>query len=501
MTDPSSSDQPVPTVRALRERTVRQLRALRFVGPATAATLAKASVTATDIRGRSVSYLDLIELGVDPGVAARIRREYSLAWSNETTSGARLRRRAGHIRNLRDDERSWIDESWRKSSSNPADSAPATPDGSGSLTDAELAWRERSRTDSDLRSTNRADANSAMSGTNPTRSAPADTTTRIDPGDHTVPELEEALEYLEHPDVLARVLQAERAGNDRVTAIDAIERRIRSVGKDPDNISRRVGEKTSSAPEKTSHRWSDEGPFTVPGSDAAPALSTVVARFHERLANSLDHIRCRVADLELSDRFDDIRSQGAKFELSDQLDRVRGRAADIDPPDNLDQIRGRVVDLELSNHFDEVRGRVADVDLIDRHLEAPRRVKREVRAVEAEEWRLLTVALLVGLTSFSILAVLVTVLRPDVGLPIGALPLFLITAVGGSISVPLRWWETKGGYVAALLTGLLGLLSVGVIAAGAFGTTGISSITLALYVVVASAVVATTDLWRRAEPS
>ncbi|MFB6071453.1 MAG: helix-hairpin-helix domain-containing protein [Halobacterium sp.] len=106
---------------------------LRFVGPATADVLAAANVDAAAIESKSVSHAQLVDLGVNPGVAARIRREHSLQWSFE--GGEDLDRRAEQVRGLQDDEREWVAASY-------GDEASA--DGSGDATAEEAAWQAES---------------------------------------------------------------------------------------------------------------------------------------------------------------------------------------------------------------------------------------------------------------------------------------------------------------------------------------------------------------------
>jgi hypothetical protein len=86
------------------------LRELRHVGPATADVLAAADVTREDVTGKRVSHAQLVEYDVNPGVAARIRREHSLQWSFE--GGEDLDRRAEQVRGLQDDERQWVAASY-----------------------------------------------------------------------------------------------------------------------------------------------------------------------------------------------------------------------------------------------------------------------------------------------------------------------------------------------------------------------------------------------------
>lgn len=114
--------------------------AIRFVGPATAEILDGADFDAHGITDKTVSYEMLIDAGVNPGVAARIRREHSLSWSFGG-SGNDLDRRSTQIRGLKDDERAWI----AASSGDWEEPETASTDGSGTPEDAERAWQERSR--------------------------------------------------------------------------------------------------------------------------------------------------------------------------------------------------------------------------------------------------------------------------------------------------------------------------------------------------------------------
>ncbi|WP_435065460.1 DUF7409 domain-containing protein [Halobaculum sp. EA56] len=121
------------------------------MGDATAAVLADAPFGAAEIRDRRVSYRMLTDAGVNPGVAARIRREHSLAWSFES-EGEDLRRRSSQVRGLGDEERAWVAASsgdWQAADADPDDDADTGPleatdhgDGSGGQSDddAEAAW-------------------------------------------------------------------------------------------------------------------------------------------------------------------------------------------------------------------------------------------------------------------------------------------------------------------------------------------------------------------------
>lgn len=117
-----------------RDRVLRPTD-LRHVGPATAAAIEDAPFEAADVRDRAVSFADLLAAGVNPGVAARLRREYSLVWTFEWVAGAFLLQRAEQVGGLDPGQREWI-------AASPSDDG--RPGGSGGdAFDAERAWRER----------------------------------------------------------------------------------------------------------------------------------------------------------------------------------------------------------------------------------------------------------------------------------------------------------------------------------------------------------------------
>lgn len=133
-----------------------ELTDLLYVGPATAPILEGAGIDATDLIERRVSHAQLVEAGVNPGVAAKIRREHSLSWS--LSGGEDLDRRAEQVRGLKDGEREWVAASasdWEGTEKpDSADTAteeaewsrrpwPTEPDPDADF-DAEAEWRERS---------------------------------------------------------------------------------------------------------------------------------------------------------------------------------------------------------------------------------------------------------------------------------------------------------------------------------------------------------------------
>lgn len=87
---------------------------LPLVGPATAAAIQAADFDADDIAERRVSYVMLREAGINPGVAARMRRRYSLVWAFRWRFGGEdLPDRAAQVRGFEAPERSWVDKSAR----------------------------------------------------------------------------------------------------------------------------------------------------------------------------------------------------------------------------------------------------------------------------------------------------------------------------------------------------------------------------------------------------
>ena len=103
---------------------------LRFVGPATATVFEAAPFSAGDVAARRVSFRDLVDAGIDPEVADRLRGAYSLVWSFEwRVGGDDLPWRADLIRGLGDEERTWIAESASGNGDGtvvPTDDRPST---------------------------------------------------------------------------------------------------------------------------------------------------------------------------------------------------------------------------------------------------------------------------------------------------------------------------------------------------------------------------------------
>lgn len=123
---------------------------LKWIGPATAAAFADADLTAADVRAKRVSYRLLVDAGVNPGVAAKIRREHSLSWSFEAGDG--LDQRSSQVRGLGTDEAAWVAASsgdW-ESTSDEADGGEGEDGGDDATADDagdEAAWVAASTTD------------------------------------------------------------------------------------------------------------------------------------------------------------------------------------------------------------------------------------------------------------------------------------------------------------------------------------------------------------------
>lgn len=115
---------------------------IKYVGPATAAVLEDVGVEPEHIADRLVSHAQLVSFGVNPGVAARIRREHSLSWSFD--GGEDLDRRAEQVRGLQDGERAWVAASSENWEDQEPPASGTTTDGSGETEDAEAAWRNES---------------------------------------------------------------------------------------------------------------------------------------------------------------------------------------------------------------------------------------------------------------------------------------------------------------------------------------------------------------------
>jgi len=139
-----STDPPGEPNESTAEESPEALTDVKFVGPATAGALAEAGIDPGDLLAKRVSYNQLVDCGVNPGVAARIRREHSLSWSFESSSED-LDRRSAQVRGLDDEERAWVAASagdWETDAESWTSDAAA--DGSGDPEDAEAAWRSRS---------------------------------------------------------------------------------------------------------------------------------------------------------------------------------------------------------------------------------------------------------------------------------------------------------------------------------------------------------------------
>lgn len=113
------------------DRVVTEPTDLKFVGPSTAAVVDAAEFSAQDVADKRISFRMLVDAGVNPGVAAKIRRCHSLSWSFE--SGDDLSRRSEQIRGLQDEERAWVASSYDDSDDDedaPAGDDSASPGGS-----------------------------------------------------------------------------------------------------------------------------------------------------------------------------------------------------------------------------------------------------------------------------------------------------------------------------------------------------------------------------------
>ncbi len=89
------------------EAAERSLIDLLDVERATTKRLREAEITARDFIEKRVSYYDLVDGGIEPDPADRLRREFSLPWSLAIGDGD-LTARSAQIRGLSEDERAWV---------------------------------------------------------------------------------------------------------------------------------------------------------------------------------------------------------------------------------------------------------------------------------------------------------------------------------------------------------------------------------------------------------
>lgn len=135
----------------MSENTDSDLREVHYVGPVTADRLRAESVTAADVREKRVSYHRLVEAGINPGVATKIRRWHSLPWTfgGEETQ---LEKRSETVRGLREGEREWVaassgergdsEPSGRERSTTPGDWTPSSERTEASPVDSPTGLRD-----------------------------------------------------------------------------------------------------------------------------------------------------------------------------------------------------------------------------------------------------------------------------------------------------------------------------------------------------------------------
>lgn len=123
--------------------------------------------------------------------------------------------------------------------------------------------------------------------------------------------------------------------------------------------------------------------------------------------------------------------------------------------------------------------------------------------LRSTQWREVSLALLVGIIVLGSSVFLVTVVQAPIGPPIEAAPLFVWNTTAASIAIVLVWQDTKYGYAASVLTGLLVLISLGLIGMGVYGgiQPGSSPLGPLSYAALAIALIGTTvAAWRDQAP-
>jgi hypothetical protein len=115
------------------------------------------------------------------------------------------------------------------------------------------------------------------------------------------------------------------------------------------------------------------------------------------------------------------------------------------------------------------------------------------------EWRDVSLALLVGIIVLGSSVFLVAVLQAPIGPPIETVPLFAWNMTASSVVIVLPCPDNQYGYPASVFTGLLVIISLGLIGMGVFGSIepGSSPLGPLSYGVLAIALIGTTvAAWR-----
>lgn len=131
-----SSVAPIESTGDVDPEDIERPTDLKFVGPKTAQVLGGSNREAEEIAAGEISYRQLVDAGVNAGVAAKIRREHSLPWSFE---GGDLDRRSEQVWGLEDGEREWVAQSLDEDEDDADDDADPEAD--------EAAWRAASTGD------------------------------------------------------------------------------------------------------------------------------------------------------------------------------------------------------------------------------------------------------------------------------------------------------------------------------------------------------------------
>ncbi|MBP1985622.1 DUF7409 domain-containing protein [Halolamina salifodinae] len=111
---------------------------LKYVGPVTAGAIEAAGFSAQAVADKEVSYRMLLDAGVNPGVAAKIRRHHSLAWSFDNDGD--LDRRSAQVRGLQDEEAAWIADSGVGEEAADEEATETQPQPTDDEADEEAAW-------------------------------------------------------------------------------------------------------------------------------------------------------------------------------------------------------------------------------------------------------------------------------------------------------------------------------------------------------------------------
>ena len=216
----------------------------------------------------------------------------------------------------------------------------------------------------------------------------------LDPGDHTVDELRDALEDVDDAEALQAILEAERDGKDRKTAKEAIEARIEAVGGEEAQADERADEAGGDAPlDPGEYEMAELGPALQEiedvddlraildaeeaGEDRAPAKTLIESRIEKFTADEGDE----EGGIDLAE--DSVADIANALRSMEDLDELRSLLEEEEAGQDRNAVKN-----QIENRIEAVEGseEEAEAQLPPEEkypeLDHPTADKRHVRAVE-----------------------------------------------------------------------------------------------------------------------